>query len=712
MNFSDEIMRLSLVIVCGLLAFASANKVESGLNPITRVAQLLEGLSKKVEADGKGEEDLFEKYVCWYKTVVSTKTASNAAAADRIEALTAYIDDVESGRIEFTSERKDLEAEIAKLQEDIESSTAMREKENSDFLAAKDEMEKAIAALEKAVDVLGTTTASMTEGELLSTKFDVRKVLDLGRSVLSSKDAKFLEKVLDGETPDVDWKKLNRKATFKMQYKGRSFKIQEILADMLQTFQDNLAEAETKESDTEAAFQRLKAAKESEKSATEQAANDMSKETAARNFALAESNEERDALTTQKSNDEKFIQQTEDAHATKLSEWKERKRLRTEELASISKAIGILTSDDARDLFKKSFDSQGYDFLQRDDACSPKHRARKAVALVRKVGTELKSLKLAALATKISMASEGHFDSIIADLEDQVRTLNSEEEADLVQKEQCEQDRQENTKIAKEESMKINDDTAYIERKNELIADLNKKIKDAVTEMEDLARELQEARDQRALEKTAYEGNKAADESAVGLIEQTMAVLSKFYEDNGLAFAQTTEDAPPTVTAGEAPPPPPQTWSEPYGGAKGESNGIQGILGLIKEDVEKDIKVATQQENDAIAEFEALESETAATTSLLEGEKANFEEQVGNAEEAITNTEVERADKKNILDDTITFLKNIAPDCDYISVNFEIRKKNRWAERDGLEKAKAILSGAEGTGFGSNTFLQKGKRGC
>merc|ERR1719262_886283 len=189
----------------------------------------------------------------------------------------------------------------------------------------------------------------------------------------------------------------------------------------------------------------------------------------------------------------------------------------------------------------------------------------------------------------------------------------------------------------------IDADTSYIDRKNEFIAELNKKIANAVQEMEDLANELQQARDQRALEKTAYEGNKAADESAVGLIEQTMAVLSKFYEDNGLALAQTSEDAPPAVAAGEAPPPPPQTWSEPYGGAKGESNGIQGILGLIKEDVEKDIKVATQQENDAIAEFEALEFETAATTSLLEGEKANFEEQVGNAEEAITNTEVEKA---------------------------------------------------------------------
>jgi predicted nucleic acid-binding Zn-ribbon protein len=687
------------VFLLGLLVVGTT---ATELSPITRVAQLLEGLSKKVEADGKGEEDLFEKYVCWYKTVVSSKTASNAAAADRIEALTAYIDDVESGRIEFTSERGDLTSQLAALNADLEKAADIRAKEHEDFLAAKDEMEKAIAALEKAVDVMGKGTEGTEEGTLLATKFDLRKVVDLGRNMLSDKDAKFLEKVLDGETPDVDWKKLNRKATFKMKYKGRSFKIQEILADMLQTFQDNLAEAETKETDTESSYQKLKGAKEDEKSATESAAQDMAKETAARNEALAESNEERDALTEQKTNDEKFIEQTEEAHSQKLGEWKERKRLRTEELASISKAIGILTSDDARDLFKKSFESNGGFLLlqQSQDGCSPKHRVRKAVALIKKVGTELKSTKFAALATKIAMGATGHFDAIISDLDEQAKQLNAEEEVDLGKKEQCEEDRGKNTKIAKEQSQKIDDQTAFIDRKNEFIADLNKKIADAQQEIEDLNTELQEARDQRGLEKTAYEGNKAADESAVGLIEQTMAVLNKFYEDNGLALVQ----AP-----GDAPPPPPQTWSEPYGGAQGESNGIQGILGLIKEDVEKDIKVSTEEENDAISEFETLESETASTISLLEGEIADFDDQKAQAEQAITEEESQRQDTKNSLDDTIDFLKSIAPDCDYISVNFEVRKRNRWAERDGLEKAKAILSGSTGEGYG---FLQKGKTGC
>jgi len=232
-----------------LLAATALPAAAESLNPITRVVQLMEGLAKKVTEDGKTEEDLFDQYVCWYKTVTSTKKASNAEAKDRIEALTAYIDDIKSGRIEFTSERKDLEAEIEKLNTEIETATDMRKKENEDFLAAKDEMEKAIAALEKAVDVLGTATADHKEGVLTSVGFDLRRAVQLGSNFLSEQDTRFLEQVLDGQTPDVDWKKLNRKATFKMKYKARSLKIQEILADMLQTFQDNLADAEKKEKD-------------------------------------------------------------------------------------------------------------------------------------------------------------------------------------------------------------------------------------------------------------------------------------------------------------------------------------------------------------------------------------------------------------------------------------------------------------------------------
>merc|ERR1719473_1594565 len=142
-----------------LLALSQVGYVSASmLNPITRVVQLLEGLAKKVEQDGKMEEDLYNTYVCWAQTVIKTKIATNEAAKSRIEELEAYIDDIKSGRVEFTSERADLEASIKGLNEEIETAEDMRDKESKDFEAAKDEMTKAIAALEQAVEVLGTAT--------------------------------------------------------------------------------------------------------------------------------------------------------------------------------------------------------------------------------------------------------------------------------------------------------------------------------------------------------------------------------------------------------------------------------------------------------------------------------------------------------------------------------------------------------------------------
>jgi len=461
--------RLTLVVL--LLALAAPLGVAESLNPITRVVQLMEGLTKKIEKDGKAEEDLFEQYVCWYKTVTSSKKASNAEAKDRIESLTAYIDDIKSGRIEFTSERKDLEAEIEKLNTEIETATDMRKKENEDFLAAKDEMEKAIAALEKAVDVLGGATADHKEGVLTSVGFDLRRAVQLGSNFLSEQDTRFLEQVLDGDVPDVDWKKLNRKATFKMKYKARSLKIQEILADMLQTFEDNLADATKKEKDAKSSFDTLMGSKNSQLSAAQDALSGGEGEGAARALNAQESQDEVDALTTQVENDEKYIAQAEEAHAVKMTEWKERKRLRTEEIASISKAIEILSSDDAKDTMSSSFKSQGGFFLQEDAAGYEKQkRAAKVVTKLRNMATKHSDPRLAALAVSVHLNSKGHFDKIVEEVMKMVSDLHEEADEDLKTKETCEEDRMVNTKVAKKTSQDIDDKTAFINRKKAQVA--------------------------------------------------------------------------------------------------------------------------------------------------------------------------------------------------------------------------------------------------
>jgi len=688
-------MRASLA----LLLLGGISCEAASINPISRVVELMQGLSKKTEADGKAEEDLFDGYVSWYKTTVSSKKGSNAEAKNRIEALSAYIDDIKSGRVEFTSERKDLETEIEKLNTEIETATDMRNKENEDFLAAKDEMEKAIAALEKAVDVLGSATADHKEGVLTSVGFDLRRAVDLGKNFLSEQDSRFLEQVLDGDVPNVDWKKLNRKATFKMKYKARSTKIQEILADMLQTFQDNLADATKKEKDTKSSFDTLMGAKNTQLSAAQDALSGGEGEGASRTLNAQESQGEVDALTTQVSNDEKYIGQAEASYADKVAEWKERKRLRTEEVASISQAIGILSSDDAKDTMRSSFKSQG-NFLLQDSVYSK--RATKAIATFRNMATKHGDPRLAALAVSVHLNTQGHFDKIVDEVMAMVKDLRVEADDDLSTKETCEEDRNSNTKTAKKSAQAMDDQTSLINRKKADIASMQKEIEGIVAHIKELKLQREEAVIQRNKENREFQAAKADDEAAAVLIGKAADVLTKFYEDNGLVLAQVHSQV--VQPAGEAPPPPPSTWGEPYGGNKGASNGIQSILSMVKSDVEKDIRTATDGEAKSKTEHEAFMADTKALTDSLKDQKSSLEGEVGDAEQAVVDAKQTRVDKKKVLDDTMVFLRSIAPGCDYMAVNFELRKANREAEIDGLIEASASLAGGK---FDKAGFLQK-----
>jgi len=77
----------------------------------------------------------------------------------------------------------------------------------------------------------------------------------------------------------------------------------------------------------------------------------------------------------------------------------------------------------------------------------------------------------------------------------------------------------------------------------------------------------------------------------------------------------------------------------------------------------------------------------------LNSQKSSLEGEVGDAETAIVDAKKTRADSKKVLDDTMAFLRSISTSCDYMAVNFELRKANREAEIDGLIEASASLEG-------------------
>jgi hypothetical protein len=681
-----------------LLAFMLGLAAAEELNPITRVAQLLEGLAKKIDSDEDAEQELYDSYKCWCKTVITDKLASIDNNKQKIAELQQYIDDLDSGRIELTSERTDLEKEIKDLQASIKEEEDMRAKEYDDYVAAKDEMTKAIAALEKAVD----TMAKGTEGSFLHMTRGLKKAMKVGKGFLAKKDiAALFQAAQPEDVPDADWEKLNREATFKQKYTKRSGEIQEILAEMLQTFKDNLAEAEAAETKAADDSKTLLKGKNDALDDKQNALRDQAGENGARGESKADSEEQVRDMSDQNTRDEGYIADTQASCATKADEWGERKRLRKEEKASIAQAIATLRSDDARDLFKKSFDSHGALFVQTS-------------ALVRKVEHQhptlmngLAQMKRAAVKSgdmRLLLLAQSHagkmggdpFGPVIKDIDGFLADLKKEEEADMAEKAMCEKERSERTQKVQIFSKQIDMSTTVIGRLTEHIAENQKQVDSINVEIKENEDAKKEATEIRNNEKAEHASSEADDTAAGKVVENAIEVLKSFYKNNelsgpGFIQVRAKKDEEP----GEAPTPPPSTWGDTYKGASGESGGIVALMEGIKADIDKDIRAADKEESDAQAAYDKLCSDIDRTIAQLKSTRSDLEAMIASDQGSISQQKESRSTDQASLQSHLDFLKEIATACDFMAANFESRMANRAEEVDGLNQAKATFSGAK-----------------
>lgn len=700
-----------LAIQAGVVQGAAVlNKARAGMSPVSRVVELLQGMTSRIEADGKAEEDLYENFVCWATSIIRQKRETNAAAQSRADSLGKYIDDLTSGRIELTTERVDLEKELETLNGDLEIAKQSRDKEAKDFSMAKDEMNKAIDAVTKAIEVLRTATQGHEDGVLMSLKgslsesSEVRaqeraalgQAIELGKRVLTKGDFVFLQRLLSADVPArASWKKLNRNATFKMSYKARSFKIQDVLAKLQENLATNLQEAEDKESKAKALYTKLSAAKTKEKNAAEDALRKLTGENGAKSSSLSESQDEKTALEKQISDDEGYIAQVQQSLAEKKSEWKARQDLRAGELAAISKAISILHGDDARDLFKRSFASQGFLFLQ-EGAERNSQRIESAVKALNKAAQQTRDSRVADLA---KLAASGYFDQIIQAIDSMLQVLRTEEASDLTEKETCESERATDTRDAIQTSRAMDELTDTITTLTAKIAELTAEIDDKQAQVDAIDKQLSEIAEERKKENAEYITSKKDDEDAAVLVANARTVLNDFYTSNGLMLVQneqarSSQTQPFESQAGEAPPPPPQTWKNPtYGGKTDESTGILAILDMIESDIRKDITKADKEEADSLALYTKTKNNldtqrTALTTSIgsLTSDKSTA---IGEKQTASQG----RTLKKGELAVVMKKIQDAVHKCDFVTINFHSRSQNRKIEIDGLEEAKAILSG-------------------
>jgi hypothetical protein len=296
-----------------------------------------------------------------------------------------------------------------------------------------------------------------------------------------------------------------------------------------------------------------------------------------------------------------------------------------------------------------------------------------------------RSGRLAALGGLVSMNKGSHFTEVIEAIDKMITVLKEEEQSDLATKETCEKDRAAATREAalksrgmdeltesnNKLSAQIEEIKAEIVEKNEAIAATEKSVADATTNRE--------------RENTDYKASRRDDKLAKDTVKSAKDVLSSFYKDNGLMLLQQP--------AGEAPPPPPATFDAPYGGQTDTATSILAILDMIIDDVQKDMEKAKAEEEKAAADFEIFKTESEASIQSLTEEVTALEGVQGEKESKVTQNVESRATMHEELNAVMKLIADAKPGCDFFTINYPSRVKNRHIEIDGLGKAKTILSG-------------------
>merc|ERR1719191_1815089 len=108
---------------------------------------MLQSMQKKVEAEGKKEEELFEKFMCYCKNGKATLEASIEAAKNKNANLLSAIEETEAALKQTKADLKSAQENRAAAKEAMAKATAIREKEAAAFAKESGDDKTNIAAM-------------------------------------------------------------------------------------------------------------------------------------------------------------------------------------------------------------------------------------------------------------------------------------------------------------------------------------------------------------------------------------------------------------------------------------------------------------------------------------------------------------------------------------------------------------------------------------
>jgi chromosome segregation ATPase len=668
-------MKVVAVLLIAVHSLNARRDMASDSSPVSKVIKLLKDMKDQLIADKTADEEMYDKLACWCKKNGNGKGAAVEIADQKISSLNSEIEALTAKSSELGTDITTLDAEVASNTQALATATKMREEEMAKFQGEEKDMILSIDSLKNALVVLEKSQASfLQKASFLRVRANVRNV------VSKSKAEDILNQILSPTDRDALTAFMQAPA-----HTPQSGEIMGILKQMKTEFASNLADMQGDEAKAVSEYAALKEAKSGEIAAGEKMVKEKTALLGKTKIALADAKEDLEDTTATMTADQAFLVDLKERCGVSDKEMEMRSKTRALEIQAVGETIGILTDEDAHDMFHKTMS-----FLQlsstRRTVSKQTLQREEASRMILKQSKKSGRRALVQLAASVQLDGfqkvKDDINGMIADLE--AESADEVKHIDFCKAEFHKNDMAvaENANVLKDITTKINDLASKIDTLTDEIAALKAEIEDMIIEM-------QRANELRVKQNKEFQEAVSDQRATQAILKKALDRLAEFYSQHSLVQLSAKSKV---SKASKQEPPPPSVGSD-YKANAGSGSVMTMIEGIITDAAEMEGE-SIKSEQDAEVAYHSFLEESYAALDAAQRSVTNKVEEKAQTESAKVEAEGDKEDAEATAESLAEAKTELHKSCDYMMENFEARETARDGEVEGLQAALAKLSTA------------------
>lgn len=647
--------------LCWFSVFHGSLALETETRPVTKVVNLLEGMQSNLEKEAKEDEDTHDKMQCWCKTNGDEKTKSIEEAQTKIKALEARMDELTATSSRLATEIAVAEEEVSNNEKALQSAQALREKQFTEFKSDFKDLTESATSVDKALDAIGTNKSSFLQtsrGRMASAMTQLKMVLLRHERLLNDAQRSEVEELLNPRS----------ESEFLQQAPSSIDGVAGVLTGLKDSFEGQLSDLKKQESEDKKAHEGLVKAKTEELQADKKQLEAKKEQKAAADLEKSQSKQDMKDTTAALEADSAVSEEVKAKCAAMDTDYEKRGKLRREEQAAVSQTIQVLTADEARENFGKTFSSS---FLQ---VSSQDSRQTRAAAVLAASGEKLDASALTTLAMSVKLDT---FESVKKAIDEMKADLKKQQAAEVKKKDWCVAELQKTKLETQEKSLTEQQKVAELETIQSKTSQLVAEIQSLEDEVAEMNKQTQLAGQNREKENKEFQTVVTEQRQTQLLLQKAMTSLKKFYvKENEAAFIQAkSDDGEPEF----------KDYKEQ------SSFGVLSMLQKLIADAKAMEAEATHAETSAQKDYEAFAKTTTADIKTKLKEKTTKEKEKGAAESSLVEARQAKDALGTKLDELVTLKRHLHDQCDILMKRFDERQSARSDEMESLTQAKAML---------------------